>query len=198
MDKKQEIAVARYGTVRDCIRSGDLLSFHPCCSWYRPWSYITWLIALTNRYHICHTAMAAWFGNNLMVVQMTASPTRIILLSTYVKNWPGKIIVSRPKISMDFSPSEAVDRMVKITERPYGWIRLLLLGFSHTFTGGMLYPNPPDSDNVESELPPVCSESYSRAMRLSGFDPVIDRPDSRTEPHHLFESPRFKKLFILT
>ena len=187
----------KYDDIRDDILSGDLLSFRPRCSWYRPWSYWTWLIALTNKSHICHSAMAAWWGENLMVVQMTADPNRIGLLSDYVKKWPGKITVSRAKVKRGFNRNYAVQEMVRITEKRYGWLRILFLGLTHTFTGGLLWPNPEDSDSVVSSLPPVCSESYSRAMRLSGFDPVIGRSDSRTEPHHLFESDRMKPMFTL-
>lgn len=186
-----------YAKARRHIRSGDLLSFRPRCKWYFPWEYATWLIALTNPNRICHSAMAAWWGRNLMVVQMTSTPQRIVLLSEYVKRWPGKITVSRALVGPGFHCESAVSRMVKITERRYGWIRLALLGLANTFTGGLLWPNPIDDDTTVSNLPPVCSESYSRAMRLSGFDPCPNRPDSRTEPHHLFESPRLKPLFTL-
>ena len=177
------------------IQDGDLLSFHPRCRWYNPLGWFTWLIALTNKAHICHTAMAAWWDDELLAVQMTSVPTRIILLSDLVKQWPGKIVVSRPKHI--FRKKIAVREMVKITEKPYGWLRLLLLGFAHTFTGGILYPNVPDAQPESTKWPPVCSESYSRAMRLAGFKPCPDRADCYTEPHHLYESSRFRPMFTL-
>ena len=192
---RREPKKVSYSKVRSKIQTGDLLSFHPRCSWYRPWSYWTWLIALTNKYRICHSAMACWWDDNLLAVQMTADPQRIVLLSDVVRQWPGKLIVSRP--TARFYSDEATNNMVRITEKPYGWIRILLLGLSHTFTGGLLWPNPSDNDQLETKLPPVCSESYSRAMRLSGFDPCPKLPDSRTEPHHLYESPRMKPLYVL-
>jgi hypothetical protein len=191
------IKKAEYAKVRRSIRSGDLLSFNPRCVWYKPWSYITWLIALTNKYHICHSAMACWWEGNLLCVQMTSSKDRIVLLSEYVRLWPGKIIVSRPIHMGSCNIHKAIHTMVSITERPYGWIRLILLGWSNTLSGGLLWPNPIDKDDNNSPIPPVCSEAYSRAMRLSGFDAVIERPDSRTEPHHLFESKKMKPLFRL-
>ena len=199
MRKQTTVKCVPYSMARSLIENGDLLSFRPRCRWYLPWSWITWLIALTNHNHICHSAMAAWWEDNLMIVQMTSSPDRIVLLSDYVKKWPNVITVSRPivPIKQAWHFKKSIEMMVRITEKPYGWMRLLLLGLAHTFTGGLLYPNPPD-DKLDSQWPPVCSESYSRAMRLgSGFDPCIDRPDSRTEPHHLYESPRLLKLFTL-
>jgi hypothetical protein len=195
MKKRREVKRVPYAKAEDKIRTGDLLSFHPRCKWYQPWGWFTWLIALTNQYRICHSAMACWWDNNLLLVQMTSSPSRIILLSDVVKQWPGKIIVSRP--NGQFQEDYATSVMVRITEKSYGWVRLFLLGLSHTFTGGLLWPNPIDDDTAVSDLPPVCSESYSRAMRLAGFDPVEGRPDSKTEPHHLYESPKLKPLFVL-
>ena len=197
MKKSPTVKRVPYSRARPLIKSGDLLSFRPRCSWYRPWSWITWLIALTNANHICHSAMAAWWGNNLLVVQMTSSPDRIVLLSDYVNKWPGHITVSRPITDYPECIPSAVERMVRITELPYGWMRLLVLGFAHTFTGGLLYPNVPDDKYQDTKWPPVCSESYSRCLRLAGFKPCPGKPDCRTEPNDLFESERLLKLFTL-
>jgi len=195
MNSIENLKQVTYEKAEGKINNGDLLSFHPRCKWWQPWSWFPWLIAFTNKYRICHSAMACKWCDNLLVVQMTSSPDRIVLLSDVVRKWPGKIIVSRPL--GNFNRVDAINTMVRITEKPYGWVRLFLLGLSHTFTGGLLWPNPIDDDTAVSDLPPVCSESYSRAMRLAGFDPCLKRPDSKTEPHHLFESDLMKPLFIL-
>jgi hypothetical protein len=121
----------------------------------------------------------------------------MVLLSKYVKRWPGKIVVSRALVPVGFNRRKAAQTMVGITEKKYGWLRLLLLAFANTFTGGLLYPNVPNGDALDSPWPPVCSEAYSRAMRINGFDPYPERPDCRTEPRHLFESNRLRPLFIL-
>jgi hypothetical protein len=191
---QEEIPRLTYENAEPWIRSGDLLSFQPRCVWWRPWSWMPWIIALTNPGHICHTAMACWWGKNLLAVQMTSSPQRIVLLSELVRKWPGKITVSTPNGRID--KSAAVDTMVRITERPYGWVRIVLLGLAHTFTGGLLYPNVPDDQYQDTKWPPVCSEAYSRACRINGYR-VSDRPDCRTEPHHLYESHRLTKCFVL-
>jgi hypothetical protein len=144
--------------------------------------------------------MAGWWEGHLMCVQMTADPDRTTLLSEYVKKWPGCIAVSRPRygysLHTEFKTSwDALDNMIQITKKPYGWIRILALGFAHTFTGGRFYPNVPNGE--ETKWPPVCSESYSRAMRLSGMDLVPERPDCRTEPYHLFTAKLLKPMFVL-
>ena len=72
--------------------------------------------------------MAAWWGDNLMCVQMTSSPNRIVRLSTLVRQWRGKITVSWAM--GNFDQARAVEVMVRIASRPYGWWRLLLMGLS--------------------------------------------------------------------
>jgi hypothetical protein len=154
------------------------------------------VVAMFNKNRICHTAMAGWWYGHLIVVQMTSTPDRIVLLSDYVKKYPGKIIVSRPVFMKRETGTSALQNMIAATEKRYGWLRLLLLGLSHTFTGGKLFPRTGD-DSQDSKWPPICSEAYSQSMRLAGFDPCKGIEDGRTEPHHLFESVRMKPLFIL-
>jgi hypothetical protein len=202
-DDRQPI-VAPYADARRHIRDGDLLSFRPRCTPWMPWTYSTWLIALTNRHHICHSAMAAWWGDNLMCVQMTASPGRIVRLSELVRRWPGKITVSRafPKPTLNyqnavtFNRKKAVEVMVRIASRPYGWWRLLLMGLSHTLLGVHLFP-PSENDWEKSKWPPVCSQSVSMATRAAGADPCQNVADRSTEPHDLYESEFYEPLYTM-
>ena len=145
--------------------------------------------------------MAVWWLDRLMCVQMTSTPDRNVLLSLYVKKYSGKIIVSRPKYKNSNIASQkikeiAAGNMIDITERPYGWFRIALFGLAYIFTGNTIYSAFPNS--YESKWPPVCSESYSRAMRKAGFDPCLDLADCFTEPKDLFESSRMQPLFVLT
>jgi hypothetical protein len=189
--------VRRYADVRTQIRDGDLLSFRPRPRWWRPWEYATWLIALTNRQHICHSAMAAWWHGNLMLVQMTSSPDRIIRISEVVKRWPGKCIVSRavPK-SKAFSRDKAVEVMIRIAGRKYGWWRLFFMGLAHTLLGRRLAPRS-NKDFEKSKWPPVCSQAVSMATRAAGDDPCPHMADRSTEPADLYESKFFKPMYIL-
>jgi hypothetical protein len=192
--KSLEKIALRYASRK--IRNGDLLSFQPTCKWYKPWTLWTWLIAIENDAHICHSAMAAWLEGELCCVQMDSAKDRIVILDSYVRRWPGSIIVSRALVPKGFNRRHAVRRMLAMTIRPYGWMRIIVLAFSRTITGRLLYPGM-SKDCEKSKYPPICSEAYSRAMRLEGFDPIPGRADYRTEPHHLYESNKFKPLFIL-
>jgi hypothetical protein len=197
MRSRFDIPSVRFEDAKDKIRSGDLLSFHPCFVWYSPITWFTWLIAFSNTHRISHSAMACWWGDKLMCVQMQAGSDRIVLLSDYVRKWPGKIIVSKAKVPYGFNRRKAAAEMVAVTDKQYGWLRLLVLGFCNTFTGRWLYPNVSNDQAEITKWPPVCSEAYSRIMRLNGFDPTPERPDCRTEPHHLYESQKMKPLFVL-
>jgi hypothetical protein len=204
-DEDRQPIVARYADARRHIRDGDLLSFRPRCRWYMPWEYATWLIACTNRHHICHSAMAAWWGNNLMCVQMTSQDQRIVRLSALVCRWPGKITVSRAMPSPTnrsktgrhvYDRARAVEVMVRIASRPYGWWRLFLMGLSHTLLGAHICPQS-ENDWEKSKWPPVCSQSVAMATRAAGADPCPKLADRSTEPHNLYESKFYEPLYTL-
>ncbi len=196
MKKNKELPHIIYAKARRRIRTGDLISFKPCFQWYNPVSYLSLLNALTNKNHIGHSAMAVWIGKTLCCVQMDSTSLRMIPLSIYADAWPGKMIVSRALVPRGFHRMKAGWEMISIIEKKYGWIRIALLGFARTITGGKWYPVD-KNDTARSCWPPVCSEAYSRAMRLAGFDPCPNRSDCRTEPHHLFESEKLKPLFVI-
>jgi hypothetical protein len=186
----------KYAEVRSKIRSGDLLSFHPCFAWYNPFTYLSVLIGLTNKNRISHSAMACWIGKSLCCLQMDSTSMRIVPLSLYADAYPGKIVVSRALVPRGFRRDKATSRMLEIVETQYGWARVAILAFSRTITGGKWYPVD-KNDKAKSPWPKVCSEAYSCAMRRSGFDPCPDRADHRTEPHHLYESPQCRPMFTL-
>ena len=196
-DGPREPIVARYANVRCKIRDGDLLSFRPRPRWWRFWEYATWLIALTNQDRICHSAMAAWWHGNLMLVQMTSSPDRVVRLSEVVKRWPGKCVVSRAMPSnRRFSRGKAVEVMIKISARKYGWWRLFLMGFAHTLLGRAIAPRS-HKDCERSKWPPVCSQAVSMAVRAAGVDPCPKLADRSTEPVDLYESEFYRPVYIL-
>jgi hypothetical protein len=141
--------------------------------------------------------MAAWWGNNLLCVQMAVRGQRVVRLSQLVRRWPGKITVSRARTTGDgFDTAKAVEAMVRIASRPYGFWRLFSMALSHTLLGLHLCP-PSRNDWEKSNWPPVCSQSYSMACRSGRFDPCPHRADNSTEPSDLFDSPAMHPLFTL-
>src|SRR5512137_265229 len=77
---------AHYGEVRRRIRDADLLLF-------RRRSRIGRLISVAGRSQYVHAAMAGWWKDRLMCVEMTSGGGRAQLLSNIVAPWPGVVDV---------------------------------------------------------------------------------------------------------
>ena len=75
-----------YSEARDTIRDADLLLF-------RRRNCIARLIEVAGRSPYVHAAMAAWWKDRLMCVEMTSGGGRAQLLSNVVERWPGVIDV---------------------------------------------------------------------------------------------------------
>ena len=75
-----------YSDVRHKIRDADLLLF-------RRRNRIARLIAVAGRSQYVHAAMAGWWKDRLMCVEMTSGGGRAQLLSNLVARWPGVIDV---------------------------------------------------------------------------------------------------------
>lgn len=107
-----------YSDVRCEIRNADLLLF-------RRRNRVTRLIAVAGRSQYVHAAMAGWWKNRLMCVEMTSGGGRAQLLSNIVAQWPGVIDVYRANAAhRRFSRERALKTMLGITGRRYGWANL--------------------------------------------------------------------------
>jgi hypothetical protein len=180
-----------YAAARRTIRDGDLLLYRPRC-WY------TRLIAVAGRSEYVHAALAAWWNRRLMNVEMTSGGGRAQLLSNLVERWPGVIDVYRANACRRrFSRQAAVEAMIAVTGRQYGWLNLLKAATFHSpFLRFMVHPD--EDDGEESNLPPFCSQAVSLACRRGGVDPVPNLADRLTEPADLSRSPFFAYRFTLT
>ncbi len=109
----------KYAEVRERTLNADLLLFRRR-NWY------TRLIAVAGRSEYVHAAMAGWWNDRLMCVEMTSGGGRAQLLSNIVERWPGVIDVYRTNAeNRRFSRRRAIQAMVAITGRPYGRLNLL-------------------------------------------------------------------------
>jgi len=180
-----------YAAARRAIRDGDLLLYRPRC-WY------TRLIAVAGRSEYVHAAMAAWWNRRLMNVEMTSGGGRAQLLSNLVERWPGAIDVYRANANhRRFSRQAAVEAMIAITGKRYGWFNLLKASTFHLpLLRFMVHPD--EDDGEESNLPPFCSQAVSLACRRGGVDPVPNLADRLTEPADLARSAFFQYRWTLT
>jgi hypothetical protein len=180
-----------YSDVRDAIRDGDLLLFRPR-DWY------TRAIAVAGRSQYVHAAMAGWWNDRLMCIEMTSGGGRAQLLSNIVERWPGACDVFAANVpgGHRFSRKRALAAMVAITGRPYGRWNLLRAALLHAPLLRFLVP--PDMDDVEpSPWPPFCSQAVSMACRTGGVDPVPELADRLTEPADLARSLFFAYRYTL-
>ena len=114
-----------YIDVRGEIRDADLLLFRRR-NWY------TRMIAVAGRSQYVHAALAGWWKDRLMCVEMTSGGGRAQLLSNIVDRWPGVCDVYRANAARRrFSRERAVAAMIAITGKPYGWLNLCRAALLH-------------------------------------------------------------------
>jgi hypothetical protein len=179
-----------YSEARDAIRNADLLLFRRR-NWY------TRLIAVAGRSPYVHAALAGWWNDRLMCVEMTNGGGRAQLLSNIVARWPGTCDVYQANATRRrFARAKALRAMIGITGRQYGWVNLCRAAVLHA--PGLRFLAGPDVNDAEaSSWPPFCSEAVSMACRAGGLDPVPNLPDRLTEPADLARSAFFQYGFTL-
>ncbi len=180
----------RYADARETIRDADLLLF-------RRRDRLARLIAVAGRSQYVHAAIAGWWRDRLMCVEMTSGGGRAQLLSNIVEQWPGVIDVYQANaVRRRFSRRRALLAMIAITGRRYGWLNLLRASLLHLAAFRFLVP--PDTDDGEtSNWPPFCSQAVAMADRAGGVDPVPNLADRLTEPGDLARSAFYQYRFTL-
>jgi hypothetical protein len=185
-----ETTHVRYCEARREIRDADLLLF-------RRRSRITRLIAVAGRSEYVHAAMAGWWKNRLMCVEMTNGGGRAQFLSNLVEQWPGTIDVYRANaVRQRFSRQRALCAMIGITGKRYGWVNLFRAALLHAPVFRFLVP-PDAKDSEPSQKPPFCSQAVAMADRTGGVDPVPNLADRLTEPGDLSRSAFYAYRFTL-
>jgi hypothetical protein len=174
-----------YADARREIRDGDLLLF-------RPRGLVWRAIAVAGRSDYTHAAMAGWWGDRLMNVEMTSGGGRSQLLSNIVEQWPGVIDVYQANAEhRRFSRRKALAAMIAITGKPYGKWNLFRASLYHMpFVRFMVSPDANDLETTP--YPPFCSQAVSMACRAGGVDPVPDLADRLTEPADLARTTFFQ------
>ena len=186
-----EVKGVSYPLARRKIRDGDLLLFRPRRG------RIGRLIAKAGRSEYSHAAMAAWWNGRLMCLEtLQGRGGRAVLLSNLVQENPGRIdvyaIAPRRK---PFDRAAAVEAMIEITGRPYGWWSVMLVALLHMPVVRLL--TRPNTDDTANGSLPFCSQAYAKAFRAGGIDPVPRLADRQTEPGDLARSSLFRYRFTL-
>jgi hypothetical protein len=181
---------ANYNDVRDAIRNADLLLF-------RRRDRLARLIAVAGRSQYVHAAIAGWWDDRLMCVEMTSGGGRAQLLSNIVERWPGTVDVYQSNAARRrFSRRRALLAMIAITGKQYGWANLFRAALLHL--PAFRFLAQPDTNDAEtSTWPPFCSQAVATAMRAGGADPVPNLADRLTEPGDLARSAFYEYRFTL-
>jgi hypothetical protein len=191
---KESIPI-EYCEMRHKIRDADLLLF-------RRRDRLARLISVAGRSQYVHAAMAGWWNDRLMCVEMTSGGGRAQLLSNLVARWPGVIDVYAIQEGRGtretFSRQRALTAMIGITGIRYGWVNLVRAALLHLpLVRFLVRPEENDAGGNESRnseskvphaLPPFCSQAVSASMRAGGMDPVPNLADRLTEPGDLARS----------
>jgi hypothetical protein len=180
-----------YPLARSKIRDGDLLLFR--CGR----GLLGRLIATAGRSDYSHAGMAAWWNGRLMCLEtLQGRGGRAVLLSNLVRKYPGRIDVYTAEANgQPFDRQAAVEAMIEITGRPYGWWSLLWVALVHMAVV-RLFVRPNTDDAANGSLP-FCSQAVSRACRAGGVDPVPRLADRATEPGDLARSRFYSFLCTL-
>ena len=101
-----EPVLTAYSEARYRIHDADLLLFRRR-NWY------TRVIAVAGRSQYVHAAMAGWWKDRLMCVEMTSGGGRAQLLSNLVEQWPGVIDVYRANAAHRRFRSSGVEPFMK-------------------------------------------------------------------------------------
>jgi len=190
---KTERRIVPYNRARREIRDADLLLFR------RGPGLIHRLISTSGRSQYVHAAMAAWWGEDLMCLEMLQfRDGRAVCLSGQVLHSPGRwdVYETNPDQRQEFDRAVAVRRMKRFTGTRYGWWNVFRVGLRRLPVVRWLV-QPITNDLADGTHPPFCSQAVAVAYRAGGVDPVPNLADRLTEPGDLARSPFFRYRFTL-
>jgi hypothetical protein len=186
-----ETTLTPYNLARLKIRDGDVLLFR------RQRTLAGKAISVAGRSPYSHAAMAAWWHGRLMCLEtLQRRGGRAVLLSTLVADAPARIDVFRVQLNRRrFNAQAAVESMIEITGRRYGWGALVRAGLVHLPL--VRFFVRPETDDAANGHLPFCSQAVARACRAGGIDPVPNLADRSTEPGDLARSAALAYRFTL-
>ena len=190
MKPNSPLKLVSYRTVRDQIKDGDLLLFRRHGA-----------ISIAGRGDHSHAAKAAWWGEDLFLLETTAFlGSRAVTLSSQVRRRPGRIDVyeTNPEDRWsEYDRAAAVRYMRRLAGADYGYAGLVAAALLHLpVVRWFVHPNV--DDQAWDRRPPFCSQACAMADRLGGgVDAVKHLADRLTEPADLARSPFYRYRFTL-
>lgn len=183
---------------RRSIQSGDLLLFRrPPFSWRRPSTWPGKLISVGGRSDYTHAARVAWWGEQLMVLEVRElAGGRIVSLESQVERYPGLIDhfeANWANCHPRYDRCGVVAYMRRLAGSRYGWSALARAALSHLIFVRLCVRVGSDDGRLAANRPQFCSQACANADRIGGgFDPVPMLADSLTEPGDLARSTFYR------
>jgi hypothetical protein len=147
-----------------------------------------------------HAAMAAFWGPDLMLLEMVASGGRAVTLESQVRAYPGRWdwFQANPGNRWSWRAGETVAAMRRFAGTPYGWWNLARTAVRHLPIVRLFTPPIVEAGATNGRnLKPYCSQAISVACRAGGVDPVPGVPDWQTQPADLARSHFFRFMATL-
>lgn len=158
------------------------------------------LISVLGRGAHSHAAKAAWWGDELMCLEVREwHGGRAVTLASQVRKFPGRIDVYRINPGdrwPEYSRARAIEAMRRLAGCDYGYAAVLVVGLMHTPLVRM-FMWADLNDKATSPWPPFCSQACAMADRIGGVDPVPHLADRLTEPADLARSPFYQYVCTL-
>jgi len=179
-----------YAKVRQEIHDSDLLLFRS-----------GGLIAKCGRGVHSHAAKAAWWGEDLFLLEvLQLAGARAVTLSSQVQRHPGRYDVYETNPGgrwPNYDRAAAARFMRRLCGCEYGYRGLAAAALLHLPLVRCLLRAEVD-DKAADRRPPFCSQACVMADRIGGgVDPVEQLADRLTEPADLARSPFYRYRFTL-
>lgn len=179
-----------YRVGRSQIRDADLLLFRR-----------RGLISIAGRGDHSHAAKAAWWGDDLFVVEVRElHGGRAVTLSSQLRRYAGRIDVYETNPDdrwPEYDRAEATRWMRRLAGCSYGYWGVASAALLHLPLVRLLaHANVRDDDLARR--PPFCSQACAMSDRIGGgVDPVAHLADQMTLPADLARSPFYRYRFTL-
>ncbi len=187
-------SIAMYG---HRIATGDVLLFRA------GHSIVSRVICSAGRGRWCHAALAAWWGGDLLALEVREwYGGRAVLLEREVARRPGLVDVYRLADKLrdpdQIDMAGVVAKMRRLAGANYGWWSVLRTALYHLPIVRMFLA-PLTDDEMENGRPPYCSQAVSYAYRVGGgLDLIPNAADCMSEPADLARSALLEYQFTLT
>jgi hypothetical protein len=170
---------------RNGISDGDLLLFRR-----------RGLIAIAGRGAHSHAAKAAWWGDELLCLEVREwHGGRAVTLKSQVRRRPGQIDLYRANPNNrwpEYDRTRATIMMRRLAGCDYGYAAVLAAAMLHLPVVRMAVRAEVEDEAIDRR-PPFCSQACAMVDRLGGgVDPVPNLADRLTEPADLARSPFYR------